>query len=63
MDKQQIEKVIDKITNELIPFSNSLSDYLELCREISKEFQLRISLAEYEIEEMNKKKDKVKNKG
>nr|DAJ36264.1 MAG TPA: hypothetical protein [Caudoviricetes sp.] len=55
MEKWQIEKVIDKITNELIPFSSSLSDYLELCRAISKEFQLRVSLAEYEIEEMNKK--------
>ena len=51
MEKWQIEKVIDKITNELIPFSSSLSDY----RAISKEFQLRVSLAEYEIEEMNKK--------
>lgn len=55
MEKWQIEKVIDKITNELIPFSSSLPDYLELCRAISKEFQLRVSLAEYEIEEMNKK--------
>ena len=55
MEKWQIEKVIDKITNELIPFSSSLSDYLELCRAISKEFQLRVSSAEYEIEEMNKK--------
>lgn len=56
MEKWQIEKVIDKITNELIPFSSSLPDYLELCRAISKEFQKRVSLAEYEIEEMNKKK-------
>lgn len=63
MDKQQIEKVINKITNELIPFSSSLSDYLELCRAIFKEFQRQVSLAEYEIEEMNKKEDKVKKKG
>ena len=55
MEKWQIEKVKDKITNELIPFSSSLPDYLELCRELSKEFQLRVSLAEYEIEEMNNK--------
>ena len=55
MEKWQIEKVKNKVTNELIPFSSSLSDYLELCRELSKEFQRRVSLAEYEIEEMNKK--------
>lgn len=54
MDKQKIEKIKDKISIELIPYSYSLSDYLEVLRELSKWIKLSIALAESEMKDNNK---------
>ena len=54
MDKQQIKKIKDKISIELIPYSYSLSDYLEVLRELSEWFKLQIALAEIEMKDNNK---------
>jgi len=57
MDKQQIEKIKDKISIELIPYSYSLSDYLEVLRELSEWFKLQIALAEIEMKDNNNKEE------